>query len=343
MSGLSQTARRYVLRLATILLTGGAAICSTTGNAATIADKRENNVSSTRLILLGTAAGPIARKTRSQPASAIQIGSNIYLIDAGDGVARQIVSANMRLSQVRAIFLTHLHFDHTAGLAPLLGYIWLDPAVAKLDIYGPPGTVAFVEGAVRYLDVSQQLFAVQLPKMRSLVELAAPREIDLSVSKTIFENDEVRVTAVENSHFVSVQTKDRLPTMGSYAFRFDTKDKSIVFTGDTGPSKAVELLAEGADILVSEVIDVEAVMEMLRARYGATDAELAAQLAHHLEEHLSPEEVGKLAAAAGVKTVVLTHIGTGVNEIVDSRRYIEGIRRYFKGHVVLGSDLQTFP
>ena len=74
-----------------------------------------------------------------------------------------------------------------------------------------------------------------------------------------------------------------------------------MFTGDTGPSAAVEKLARGADVLISEVVDLPAIVQLLRQRGAAASVDQSRLIAHMAEEHLSPEEVGKLATRAGVK------------------------------------------
>jgi len=76
----------------------------------------------TRLILLGTAAGPMPRALRSQPSNLLVVDGTPYLIDAGDGVARQLVTAGFKVSDVRHIFITHHHIDHNAGLSALMSF-----------------------------------------------------------------------------------------------------------------------------------------------------------------------------------------------------------------------------
>jgi ribonuclease BN (tRNA processing enzyme) len=128
----------------------------------------------------------------------------------------------------------------------------------------------------------------------------------------------------------------------SVALRFETPSRTIVFTGDTGPSRRVEALAKGADLLVSEVIDLDRIARQWRENSDADTAYVESLIAHLAEDHLAPEEVGKLAARAGVKAVVLTHLVPGWDEETDPEVYARGVRNHFRGPVHVANDLDRF-
>ncbi len=97
----------------------------------------------------------------------------------------------------------------------------------------------------------------------------------------------------------------------SLAYRFDMADRSIVFSGDTAPSANLVELARNADILVCEAVDMARHRQLLAA---ADAAGPGASIARHVADtHSTTEEVGRMAAAARVKTVVLTHLLPGSN------------------------------
>jgi ribonuclease BN (tRNA processing enzyme) len=157
---------------------------------------------------------------------------------------------------------------------------------------------------------------------------------------TIFQDANVKVTAVENSHFHFPPGSPGYGKYKSYAYRFDAADRSVVFTGDTGPSNAVAELAKGADLLVSELtnpVDEFKSQQIESGRWQQwTAEEQEALLRHHVEEHLLPDEVGKLAARANVKAVVLTHLN---DKYV---RHVEEIKKHFSGQVLIAKDLMEF-
>jgi ribonuclease BN (tRNA processing enzyme) len=159
----------------------------------------------------------------------------------------------------------------------------------------------------------------------------------------VYQDANIKVTAVENTHFLIPEGS---PYYGKYkSYRFQTPDRVIVFTGDTGPSDAVTELAGNADILVSEVGSAEDVKQVLiknGAWQGMTPEQQVALMRHLTEEHLTPEEVGKMAARAYVKTVVLTHLLATVDEHDDYQRFVPEVGRLFSGRVVVAKDLMEF-
>lgn len=296
----------------------------------------------TRLVLLGTGGGPVTHTARSQPASLLVVDGHAYLIDCGAGTAHQLRRAGIVATSIPKIFLTHLHFDHVAGLAPLFGFNWSSGKRTPMDVYGPLGTKRLVDQALGYLSLPEYLYALQLPPHDKMSKIIVGHDKPLSKPTTIYQDERVKVTAVENSHYATMAIGPEGQQTRSYSYRFDTRDRSIVFTGDTGPSEAVERLASGADILVSEIIDVDATIAYMRRAFSMSEGQMKALVDHQKKEHLVPEEVGKLAQRAKVKMVVLSHIAPSDDAGVDSLQYTAGVRRHFSGPVVLGRDLDQF-
>ena len=297
---------------------------------------------SSRLVTLGTGAGPVPRARRSASASMLQVGDRVYLVDAGSGVANALVKAGIGLGGVKTIFLTHLHYDHVGGLADLMIYNWLASSNEPIAIYGPPATGQFVDAALGYLGIPLGIFAAQVPPTGAIAATVRAHDLSISGRGIVYQDDRIRVSAVENSHYASIPADRRPPGAArSFAFRFDTPDRSFVFTGDTGPSAAVEELAAGADVLVSEVLDPDALAALLKAHNSDPDQQ-ASFVAHMEQEHLAPEAIGRLAAKARVKLVILSHIGPGDDGETDFRRYTAGVRKFFSGPVIAAGDGDEF-
>lgn len=294
-----------------------------------------------RIILLGTKGGPTADPARSEPANLLVIDGAPYLIDAGAGVAHQLAKAGYPPTSIRTIFITHHHLDHTAGLEPLIALSWIGTglsgrSVPPANVYGPPATEFLVKAALKYVSVSERIFRAGIPSLPHSEAMFFGHDL---TPGPIYSDDKVKVTAVENSHFGHASTGPDGKKDMSFSYRFDTPKGSIVFTGDTGPSDAVAELAKGADILVSEVY---------LPGPGSTSANPAAQspvardLADHMaREHLNPQEVGKLAAKAGVKQVILTHI-VAANTPSVVKQLEDGVHEYYQGPVIVGHDLLSF-
>jgi ribonuclease BN (tRNA processing enzyme) len=298
--------------------------------------------SPTRLILLGTGAGPIPRKERSQPANLLIVDGRPYLIDAGNGVSRQLALVGLAPADVRTIFITHHHIDHNADIGALMAFTWIednkrhDKDAPPVRFYGPSATEELVKAAQDYLRVSERIFSAGVPMMPSARRFEGH---DIKADGVVFRDDRLVVTAVENSHYdgakpVAAPSQDR-----SYSYRFDTQGRSIVFCGDTGPSDALEKLAAGADLLVCEVNDLDASMKIFAETTHLPPPALQAVRAHMAKQHLTPEQVGTLAQKAGVKAVALTHISPGLDGETDASRYTVGVRKNFSGSVIAGRDL----
>ena len=275
----------------------------------------------TRLVLLGTAGGPTPKISRAAPAQAIVVGDRIYLVDCGDGVARQMTLARLPFRQLRAVFITHHHSDHNAGYGPLFLLGWTSGLTAPVDTYGPPPLERMTKLLLEAhdFDIALRMKDEGQPPLAPLV-----RPHDITKGGEIFRDDRVRVTAAINRH---------VPIEHSFAYRFDTADRSIVISGDTAYSESVLALARGADVLVHEVVS--------RPWWERPDAPLTPEIRRHIiDSHTDAEDVGRLAAAAGVKTLVLSHFVPGEpTGAVPDEVWLAAVKKHYSGTVVLGRDL----
>jgi ribonuclease BN (tRNA processing enzyme) len=297
-------------------------------------------VSGTTLITLGTRGGPLPTKDRAQSSNLLIVNGTLYLIDAGDGVTRRIVQAGYDFRKVGKIFITHPHSDHDNGLATLLNSEWEYQRAEPIDIYGG-GVVALVKGAIDYLTPNAEIRWSE-GKKRPMADIFHGHDVSPGV---IYQDTNVKVTAVENTHFHFQPGDPAYGKYHSYSYRFDTPDRAVFFTGDTGPSDAVVELAKGADLYVTECTspdDVVALFKKSGAWQAKTPAEQEGFLRHMHEEHVTPEDIGKMAAKAGVKAVVMTHLGPTANPNDDYQRYVDGAKKYYSGPITLAKDLMKF-
>lgn len=242
-----------------------------------------------------------------------------YVIDAGNGVARQLVRAGISLASLRAVFLTHHHSDHNADYGTLLLLAWASGLIDPVDTYGPSPlremTRAFMH--MNDVDIRTRIDDSGRPPLAPLIdahEIAGPG--------VVFEDDNVRVTAGLVNH---------PPLATALAYRVDSADRSIVFSGDTTPCSSLVELARGADVLVHECLYVPAVDEIV-----ARDSSAARLREHLLNSHTSADDVGAIAQRAGVETLVLSHL---VPDEVDDVTWSAAASRGFDGEVVVGRDL----
>jgi ribonuclease BN (tRNA processing enzyme) len=279
--------------------------------------------SPTRLVLLGTGGGPrVTAKGRAKPATLIVANGVPYVIDCGDGVALQLVRAGIALDSLRYVFITHQHSDHNLDYGNLIYDAWAAGLRKPVDAYGPPPLAAMTEAysQLNRFDIETRIAdegRVDLRKLVTAHEFAKDGEV--------MKNDDVRVTAARVRH---------PPIDNAYAYRFDCPGRSIVISGDTAYAPSLVELAKGADVLVCEAMHL-AGLERLLAKVPN-----AATLREHLlASHTVVEDVRKLAAEAGVKTLVLSHLVPSDDPAITEAMWEEAARKGFGGKIVVGRDL----
>ncbi|XPP27151.1 MAG: MBL fold metallo-hydrolase [Leucobacter sp.] len=334
----------------------------------------------TRVVLLGTSGGPpwFDNSTRTGISTAICVGDAFYLIDCGEGWGPQFRRSGIGpagfqkgLDNMRAMFLTHHHSDHTVDYPNLLLLAWhngSDGLKQPIKILGPgnrgvlppifdedsrdplpevwnpesptPGMEEFTEKLLQAYatDINDRMRDNAKQDLREIFEISdiqLPEGIgtDPNGDPTpemepfeIYRDELVTVTAI---------LVDHRPVFPAYAFRFETPDGSIVISGDTGVCTNLVKIAQGADLLLHECIDMEWVDALLGPDAPKPDPNL---MQHMLAAHTSIEQVGPQAEAAAVKTLVLTHLAPGNSPIEHWERAQEG----FSGRLVVGEDLMAF-
>ena len=280
----------------------------------------------TELVLLGTAGAPMPVAGRAGTSSALVVEDRIFVIDCGRGSPSAFVEAGLDFAHLDAVLLTHLHVDHAGDLAGMLLYPWgvrfgNDGPLSPIRVFGPsspdvapsgddifgrdttvhperpfPGTTDLVDsilvGYAYHLNVMPLDW--HMPDAGALVRahdipVAAPMEGNLRRPTTVFENGGIRVTAAPVTH------GHAHPAL---AYRFDTPDGSVVFSGDTTVSDDLIALARGANILVHQVVDLS---YLERHGLAGADLERMAML------HTDVSEVGGVAEKANVHELVLNH------------------------------------
>jgi len=296
----------------------------------------------TRLITLGTRGGPGPMVGRAQSSNILIVNGALYIVDAGEGVTRRLTRAGIAIRDIDNIFITHPHSDHTGGLGGLMSSEYDLNRTKPVNIYGPPGTDAGVKALVAFLNVSADIRISEGMRMVPPVKIFFGHDTGDGV---IYQDANVKVTAAENSHFHFAPGTPAYGKYKSYSYRFETPDRVVVFSGDTGPSAALDDLAKGADLLVSEVMSIEdwKDQQIKTGRWQAmTPEQQTRAYRRQVEEHITPDEIGKLATRANVKTVVLTHFLPATDPKDEYKRLGEQVNKHFSGKVLVAKDLMEF-
>ncbi len=301
--------RRYLL-----VGTGLAAMASRVGRA-------QMTANGDRLVLLGTKGGPSLRDPKQLPSSnLLAIGGTPYLIDAGYGASYRLIEKRVDLPSIRTIFITHHHSDHNLDLGPLLYNGWVNGQRQTVDVYGPRGLDHLLQSYwdSNAIDINVRIADEGRPDPRQLV-LAHEYGEGL-----IADDGNVRVSALRNLH----------PPIESYSLKFETRGgKVIVFSGDTTYFPPLAAFAQGADVLVHEVQYGPALDRLVQINPNA------ARLMKHLRaSHTMTEDVGRIAAEARVKLLVLNHFVPGGDPSVSDEDWLSGVRAQYTGKVMIGHD-----
>ncbi|GAB3279735.1 MBL fold metallo-hydrolase [Kineosporia babensis] len=305
----------------------------------------------THVVLLGTSGGPVPFPGRSGICTAVVVDGYTYLVDLGHGAFDQLGATDLSPERIPAAFVTHLHSDHLADAfaLPWLRFGGVNPLGLPLHVYGPgragwlpegrvedppplvnpgnptPGISDFFASAIQAAayDINLRTRDEGWPDIRQML---VPHDIEVLDGQEPFEvmkDERVRVSAV---------LVDHPPVTPSFGFRFDTAKGSVVISGDTTVSANLIRLAQGADVLVHEVIDLEVM---------ALDPDLSPeQIAHLTESHTDVKRVGQVAAAAGVRQLVLSHLAPGTPNVPDASWKAKA-QNGFDGPVHVGHDLDV--
>jgi ribonuclease Z len=269
-----------------------------------------------QLTLLGTGC-PQVDPRRMGPASLVRSGGKSFLVDCGSGVTQRLVGAGSRGAEIDALFLTHLHSDHVMDLFQLVISSWHQGRDRPLLIFGPRGTQRFVDAmfALWRGELAQRVAHERRPSTRALEV-----EVREFAAGSLVDEAGLRVGAVAVAH---------QPVEYAYGFIFEAEGRKLVFSGDTAYCPALIEAAADADVLVHECF----IHGALKPVPGVRDEAVIRAVASY---HTPSDQLGKLAAAARVRALVLNHF---VPTSFDRSRLLAEVRRDYDGPIVIGEDL----
>jgi ribonuclease BN (tRNA processing enzyme) len=277
----------------------------------------------TRWIFLGTKGGPRVTTGRSNPANVLLVDNEPYVVDCGPGVSKRLAEAKIPLPNIRYVFVTHLHSDHVIEYGNMVYGAWSAGLDHEVDAFGPVGldalTRAFWES--NRADIEIRMPDESKPDPRKLLVVK-----EIEASGPVMSNPRVKVSAFRTPHPPILEK--------NYAYRFETPNGVIVYACDTAYNPELAKFAAGADLLIHEALYVPGVDALAsRVKNAATLKE------HLLASHTTTEDVGRVAQAAEVKKLVLTHLVPGDDPSITDEMWIEGARKHYAGPIVVARDL----
>ena len=290
----------------------------------TFAQQDYSNSEITKVILLGT-GNPNPDPEHSGCSIAIVVNETPYIIDFGPGVIRQAAALSPRyggpieglnVKNIKRVFLTHLHSDHTTGYPDLILTPWVMGRDEPLEVYGPEGIEEMTDNILNAYqeDIKYRLYGLEPVNDKGWRVNAYTIEEGI-----IYEDENVKVEAFPVIH-------GSWPN--AFGYRFTTPDKVIVISGDTTPCENIIKYSEGADILLHEVYYKKSFDE--KNEFWKT---------YHSKNHTSTFELGIIASKSKPGLVIMYHIlFWGATE----EQLLEEISQTYDGKVAIGSDLDIY-
>jgi ribonuclease BN (tRNA processing enzyme) len=303
--------RRHALKLA---LSGAAALAAPAVFAQ--ADKPR-----TRIVFLGTKGGPRVGLGPSNPANLVVVNGTPFVIDCGMGVSHQLVAAGIPLETIKYIFISHHHSDHNLEYGNLAYNAWAAGLSTPIHSFGPKGLEAMTRTywELNKFDIETRIADEGRPDLRQ--PLIAR---DITEDGVVLQTADVKVTAFRTPH---------PPITDNFAYKFETPDGVIVFSSDTNYNPELAEFAKDADVLVHEALYVPWVDRLVtRVKNGATLKK------HLLASHTAAEDVGRIADAANVKVLVMSHLVPGDLDVTDEQ-WLGEAKKTFKGRIIVARDL----
>jgi ribonuclease BN (tRNA processing enzyme) len=278
-------------------------------------------ISHTQVVVLGTGT-PEPYPDRSGPAVAIVVNGTPYLVDCGPGVVRRAEAAEqngiraLNVENLKIVFITHLHSDHTLGYPDLIFSPWVLHRKAPLQAYGPRGLRKMTGHIIKAWKEDIQVRTTGLEEADRTGYRVEVHEISPGV---VYRDQNVKVTAFAVKHGSWKQ---------AFGYRFDTADRSIVLSGDTAPTDTVVQACNGCDVLLHEVYNPKG-SEMRQEHWNEYFAAF----------HTSPQQLGEIATRAHPKLLVLYH---QVLEHLPEQDLVEQVGHYYPGKFVSAHDLGVY-
>ncbi|MDC7786830.1 MBL fold metallo-hydrolase [Rhodoplanes sp. TEM] len=276
-----------------------------------------------KVILLGT-GGPRPDPRRMATTTLIRRGDENILFDAGRGVTLRLVQAGVPLASLGPVFLTHHHFDHIGDLYDVVLNTWLAGRRTTLDIYGPPETERVVDALLTQVyDKDIGWRSAGEPTFGGF----APVAVTDVVAGPVLDTGRWRIRAETVSHGDGLGIPPAFMARWTcLGYRFEADGKVIAISGDTVACDGLARLAEGADLLVQCCF--------------LASPEIQGDHFRRLAKHTLAcgDTVGRIAAAAGVKTLALTHHRPRGDDAM-LKALADEVARDFSGRLVIGEDL----
>ena len=288
------------------------------------------------LILCGTGS-PLPNPDRAGPCNVVVAGNQTYVVDIGEGGARNLGLMQIDVAGIDGLLLTHFHSDHIDGMGPLALLYWTTgTATAPLPVHGPAGVEDVVDGFNAFYATDKTYRIAHHGEDIVPATGGGARAFPFKIGSdpvVILERGGLRITAFRVDHD---------PVRPAVGYRFDYRGRSIVISGDAAQSAELERVARGADILVHDALQPRLVGAMTDSFEANGDAHLAKISRDIQDYHASPEQAAESAQRAKVRQLVLSHLVPPLPSQFFYAAFVGEAADRYDGDIVVGEDGMIF-
>ncbi len=280
------------------------------------------------------AGSPFPDDQRSGPCTLVVAGKHLFVFDSGSGSVRNIGKMGFNHGRIEAIFLTHFHSDHIDGLGELLLQRWVSASnAAPVPVYGPTGVETVVAGFMQAYGLDQHY------RVAHHGEATVPSSGFGGKALPFVFGTDGRVAVVKDKDVeISAFLVDHAPVHPAVGYRITYKGRSVVISGDTRKSAAVQREASGVDLLVHEALSGPMIGILKDAAGQAGRANLQKILGDVVDYHSSPEQAAQTARDAKVGYLLLYHIAPPLRIPGMEKAFLGDAKAIYQGPVQVGKD-----
>ncbi len=286
------------------------------------------------VVLCGTGS-PLPDPARAAACTAVIAAGRMFLVDVGPGSWENVQRWRLPRERLAAVLLTHFHSDHLGDLGETTTQSWIGGRPQPLEVIGPPGVEAVVEGFARaysadagYRTVHHGADVLPPEGGRTVAKSAPvpPGQKDV----VVFDGDGLRITAFPVDH---------APVEAAYGYRFDYKGRSVVISGDTKPTASIVEHARGTDVLVHEALAAHIIRIGTEVAREKGNARLAKMSTDIIDYHTTPAQAAEEARQAGVRMLVYTHLVPGaLPPVIGRAAFMSEVETGGELEIVMGED-----
>ena len=284
-------------------------------------------MSSLKKITVLGAGTPTPTKDRFGSSIVVKVNDELVMFDCGPATTHKLIKAGISITKVDYLFFSHHHFDHDVDYPCFLLTRW-DQGAGKektLRVLGPNLTEEFTENLIGEEGVFSHDWKARVGHPVSQ-QIYINRGGTLPRKPPVVNAENIKPDSTYKFNGWDIHTaeaKHVQPYLDSLAYRMETDDFSLVYTGDTEPCESVEKLSQGADMMVCMCWDEQSVMDKKKENTG----------------HCGTLGAASMAATAEVKHLVLTHMGPNISKAENMKKSLREIREVYSGKVTFAEEI----